>query len=101
MQDLWMRLPSDLIFFQALIQTNILLLTASPFPWMEATYRYAEIKNRKYGPSSYSGNQTLKDKGFDVKVLDLKRNISFPAVAIGFRDIAGTGLIFFRVSCCY
>ena len=37
-------------------------LTATPFPWLEATYRYAEIKNRKYGPVRYSGNQTLKDK---------------------------------------
>ena len=37
-------------------------LTASPFNWFEATYRYTEIKNRLYGPSSYSGNQTLKDK---------------------------------------
>ena len=25
-------------------------LTASPFPWLEATYRYVEIKNVKYGP---------------------------------------------------
>ena len=38
-------------------------LTASPFRWLEATYRYAEIKNQKYGPITYSGNQTLKDSG--------------------------------------
>ena len=43
-------------------------LTASPFSWLEATYRYAEIKNQKYGPFGYSGNQSLKDKGFDVKL---------------------------------
>ena len=42
-------------------------LTASPFTWLEATYRYTEIKDLKYGPSRYSGNQTLKDKGFDIK----------------------------------
>ena len=24
-------------------------LTATPFPWLEATYRYAEIKNINYG----------------------------------------------------
>ena len=40
-------------------------LTASPFSRFEATYRYTEIKDIKYGPSSYSGNQSLKDKGFD------------------------------------
>ena len=44
-------------------------VTASPFPWLEATYRYTELKNKQYGPSSYSGNQTFKDKGFDLKVL--------------------------------
>ena len=26
-------------------------LTASPFRWLEATYRYTDIKNEKYGPS--------------------------------------------------
>ncbi len=67
-------------------------LTASPFNWLEATYRYAEVKNRKYGPSRYSGNQTLKDKGFDIKALVIKESYIMPAVAIGLRDIAGTGL---------
>ena len=67
-------------------------LTATPFPWLEATYRYAEIKNRKYGPVRYSGNQTLKDKGFDLKIRLLNEKDSLPAVAIGLRDIAGTGL---------
>ena len=38
-------------------------LTASPFTWLEATYRYTEIKDLKYGPLDI-GNQTLKDKGF-------------------------------------
>ena len=50
-------------------------LTASA-NWFEATYRYTEIKNRLYGPSSYSGNQTLKDKGFDVKFL-IKRELLY------------------------
>ncbi len=67
-------------------------LTASPFSWLEATYRYAEVKNQKYGPASYSGNQSLKDKGFDIKAL-LKRETYFlPAISLGLRDVAGTGL---------
>ena len=36
-------------------------LNATPFSWMEANYRYAEIKNKLYGPEAYSGNQSLKD----------------------------------------
>ncbi len=66
-------------------------VTATPFSWMEATYRYTEIKNVKYGPASYSGNQSLKDKGFDVKFRIIDESRIFPAVALGFRDIAGTG----------
>ena len=50
-------------------------IVASPFSWMEATYRYTEIENLLYGPANYSGNQSYKDKGFDInkleKLLDL------------------------------
>jgi len=67
-------------------------LTATPFNWLEATYRYAEIKNERYGPARYSGNQTLKDKGFDIKAKILNESYLMPAVALGLRDIAGTGL---------
>lgn len=67
-------------------------LTASPFNWFEATYRYNEIKNQKYGPSSYSGNQTLKDKGFDLKIGIIDESFTLPSVAFGIRDLAGTGL---------
>ncbi len=67
-------------------------IVASPFEWMEASYRYAEIKTEKYGPSSYSGNQSLKDKGFDVKFRLFKEAYLMPSIAVGFRDLAGTGL---------
>ena len=67
-------------------------LTASPFNWLEASYRYVEIKNRLYGPAAYSGNQSYKDKGFDIKALIRNETYFFPSVAIGLRDIAGTGL---------
>ncbi len=67
-------------------------ITASPFPWFESTYRYAEIKNKLYGPLYFSGNQSYKDKGFDVKLLLAKEKYIRPAIAIGLRDVAGTGL---------
>ena len=67
-------------------------LTATPFEWFEATYRYAELKNKKYGQSFYSGNQSLKDKGFDMKLQLLKEKRVVPSIALGLRDIAGTGL---------
>ena len=67
-------------------------LTTSPFSWLEAGYRYTEQKTRKYGPYVYSGNQTLKDKGFDIKFRVLEESFYLPSVAIGVRDMAGTGL---------
>ncbi|MDB4816144.1 YjbH domain-containing protein, partial [Gammaproteobacteria bacterium] len=66
--------------------------TAVPFDWFEANYRYSEIKNKKYGPSAYSGNQSLKDKGFDIKIRLIKEKYYFPEIAIGIRDLAGTGI---------
>lgn len=67
-------------------------LTASPFNWMEASYRYSEIKDRKYGPSTYSGNQSYKDKAFDIKFKILSETTFFPNIALGLRDLAGTGI---------
>ena len=67
-------------------------LTASPFSWLEATYRYSEIKNILYGSSSYSRNQSYKDKGFDVKFKLADEGYLLPSIAMGLRDIAGTGL---------
>ena len=66
-------------------------IVASPFPWFEAGYRYTEIKTERYGPVAYSGNQTAKDKGFDIKVRVLEESFFLPNVAIGIRDMAGTG----------
>ena len=66
-------------------------ISATPFAWLEASYKYTEQKNLKYGPYSYSGNQTLKDKGFDLKVRLLNESYYIPEVAIGWNDLAGTG----------
>ena len=56
---------------------EVTALTATPFEWMEATYRYTEIKNQLYSDiPSFSGNQTLKDKGFDFRFRIMKENLS-------------------------
>jgi len=67
-------------------------IIASPFSWMEATYRYTEIENKLYGQAWYSGNQSLKDKGFDLKLRLIKESRVIPSFAVGLRDIGGTGL---------
>lgn len=66
-------------------------ISATPFSWFEAVYRYTEQKNLLYGPSSYSGNQSLKDKGFDLKIKVLPESYYLPQISLGIRDIAGTG----------
>ncbi len=61
-------------------------------PWLETTIRYTDTRTRDYGPESFSGDQTHKDKGFDAKVRLLQEDSLWPEVSVGFRDIAGTGL---------
>lgn len=66
-------------------------ISATPFNWMEAVYKYTEVENIKYGPITYSGNQSLKDKGFDIKLKLLDESYYLPQIAMGFNDFAGTG----------
>jgi hypothetical protein len=78
--------------FSSSFPNEFTTITASPFTWMEASYRYVEVKNQKYGPSSYSKNQSYKDKAFDLKVRLLNERYYLPGVALGLRDLAGTGV---------
>ena len=62
------------------------------FPWMESTVRYTDARTRLYSDvPSFSGNQTLKDKGIDVKFRLLEESYYLPNIAMGFMDIGGTG----------
>ena len=64
---------------------------AYPFSWLEATYGYTDINNALYSNvASFSGEQTYKDKGFDVKIRLLKETNLLPSVAFGIRDLAGS-----------
>jgi len=72
---------------------NRLSIIAYPFEWLEAIYQYTDIRNKLYSPSyAFSGNQTYKDKGIDLKIRLLRETDALPEVAIGFRDFGGTGL---------
>lgn len=68
-------------------------ITLQLFDWMEATARYTDFRYSFYSDDpEFSGDQTLKDKGFDVKFRALKESKWLPEVAIGLRDLGGTGL---------
>ncbi len=67
-------------------------LTAQPLPWLEGVLRYTTVENRLYGPESFSGDQSYKDKGIDIKLRLVEESSAFPQVVVGLRDIGGTGL---------
>ena len=68
-------------------------LSASPYDWLEASFFYTNVQNRRYCPfEEYDFcKQDLKDKGFNVKVR-IKEEGLLPAIAVGLYDFAGTGL---------
>lgn len=63
-----------------------------PFDFLEAGFRYTDVKNRLYGSASLSGSQTYKDKGIDFKARLVKETAVLPQVALGMIDFGGTGL---------
>lgn len=62
-----------------------------PMDWLEAGFRYTDISNRLYGPA-IAGNQSYKDKSLDFKIRLTKESQWLPQLAIGVRDLGGTGL---------
>lgn len=63
------------------------------FPWLETTLRYTDVRTRQYSNvDSFSGDQTYKDKAFDLKLRLWEEGYFLPEVALGARDIGGTGL---------
>ena len=67
-------------------------LSLQPLDWLEGTFRYTSISNIKYGSADITGNQSYKDKAVDAKARLWQESHWLPEVALGFRDIGGTGL---------
>ncbi|NIL16342.1 YjbH domain-containing protein [Pseudomonas sp. AN3A02] len=63
-----------------------------PFDWLEGSFRYTAISNRKYGAEALSGSQSFKDKAIDFKARLWEESRWAPQLAFGARDIGGTGL---------
>jgi membrane-associated phospholipid phosphatase len=62
-----------------------------PLDWFEVGFRYTDISNRLYGPS-IAGAQTYKDKSIDLKLRLREEGPLWPQLALGLRDLGGTGL---------
>ncbi len=71
-------------------------VSAQPFAWLEASARYTIVSNRFYGPNGLpdpnANGQNFKDKSIDAKVHLRSETHYLPEMAIGIRDLAGTGL---------
>jgi hypothetical protein len=75
--------------FEPYLQGSIV---AYPFDWMEAAYQYTDVNNALYSNSKdFSGAQTYKDKGFDAKFRLFSETLYLPQIALGIRDLAGSG----------
>ena len=68
-------------------------LSSNPYDWFEASFFYTRLEDRFYcGVIELAFcRQDYIDKGFNAKIR-LKKQGNLPAIAIGFRDFAGTGL---------
>jgi membrane-associated phospholipid phosphatase len=60
--------------------------------WFELAVRWSSVSNRYYGPANFSGGQAYKDKSVDFKVRLLEESAMIPQLAVGLRDLGGTGL---------
>jgi len=70
-----------------------LFISVQPFDWLETTFRYTDITNRLFSPDpAFSGDQSYKDRGFDLRVRLLEESARLPGLAVGVRDLSGTQL---------
>lgn len=62
------------------------------YSWLEATARYTDVRTQLYSEDpGFSGDQTLKDKGLDVKFRLWQESQYIPEISMGLRDFGGTG----------
>ncbi len=75
---------SPLNFFNVIFQ---------PLDWLEGGFRYIDVENRLYSPyRDFSGDLPYKDKSLDLKLRAWRESDWAPELAVGWRDIGGTGL---------
>ena len=78
--------------FVRLAPLNFSNVIFQPLDWVEGGFRYIDVENRLYGPQAFSGDLPYKDKSFDLKLRAWRESDWLPELAVGWRDIGGTGL---------
>ncbi len=69
--------------------TDIYNLSYQAFPWLETTFRYSIFDPREDFETS---NLNLRDRSYGAKILLFGEKKYRPAVAVGLRDVLGTGV---------
>ena len=54
-------------------------------PWLEGSFRYSRI-------ARFNGAEALYDRSFGLKVRLVNEDDTWPTIALGFRDLLGTGV---------
>ncbi|NKF21114.1 YjbH domain-containing protein [Solimonas marina] len=67
-------------------------LSLQLFNRLETSFHYSEVTDVLYGPESFSGHQSYKDRSFDVKYLLAHEGSWTPSLAVGVMDLGGTGI---------
>ena len=78
--------------FVRLSPLNFSNVIFQPLDGVEGGFRYIDVENRLYGPQAFSGDLPYKDKSFDLKLRAWRESDWLPELAVGWRDIGGTGL---------
>jgi hypothetical protein len=63
-----------------------------PLDWLEGGFRYSQISNQLYDPTLTISSQSYKDKSVDAKIRLWQESRWIPQLAVGARDLGGTGL---------
>lgn len=72
---------------------NRFFFSLQALPRVEVAFRYTDVTNRLYSEvESFSGNQSYKDRSFDLRFLLVEESRNWPALALGARDFGGTQL---------
>lgn len=67
-------------------------ITLQALPWLEATFRYSDIRNRDFSLGGLQSEETFFDRGADLKFQLLEESRYLPQIAVGLQDGLGTGL---------
>lgn len=63
-----------------------------PLEDLSIGFGYVSVSGKRYGSVELAGDQSYKDKTADVKVRLVRESAWWPEVAVGLRDVVGTGL---------